>query len=61
LRQNPGTRVYDAADGKLLTNIVAVRFEHRQPHRPVVILELLGGTLAVRQPGVLVLAEREDV
>jgi hypothetical protein len=44
-----GTHVYDAADGVELSNVVAIRFEHRVDHEPIVILELAGGALYVTE------------
>jgi hypothetical protein len=44
-----GTRVYDAADGHEITNVVAVRFEHRVDQVPIVVLELVGGQLFITE------------
>jgi hypothetical protein len=51
-----GTHVYDADDGARLDNVLAVRFDHRIGHAPVVVLELQGGALA-SAPATLGLAE----
>jgi hypothetical protein len=40
-----GTHVYDAKDGEELINVIAVRFDSRIDHTPIVSIELLGGEI----------------
>jgi hypothetical protein len=47
--QVEGTHVYDMADGDLIDNVLAARFEYRADHPPIVVLELLGGEILLTE------------